>query len=317
MQGEVGAALHGADLPRPIVCTDLQLLANGHVLSAGFGRAYLPWERRHQALPQKREAPMAQFATLNQSSRPPCDVVHLGCTAGCGQCVRTKTVSRRLMDGMLGLRQVCNDAASYWSLLAPSSTMAKARGSPAGSPRLWGSCWAARFFGWRTKPCPPPHRDPDDQAEGSRPPGSASVLLVTAITLHNFPRAGVGGHSGRWLPESLPRRSRSHCPGDGIGLQNSRGIAVAMPLRREGLSQGRASSTASCRSLEPIAACWCQRRSLIRPLLPYALAFAAGAMIYVVIEELIPECRAARIPTFATIGHGGFVAMMIRTWRSG
>jgi ZIP family zinc transporter len=158
---------------------------------------------------------------------------------------------------------------------------------------------------------------PDDQAEGLKTTWKRSVLLVTAITLHNFPEGLAVGVAFGAVAAGIPAAT---LPGAialaiGIGLQNfPEGIAVAMPLRREGLSQGKSFFYGQLSAIvEPIAGVLgAAAVLLIRPLLPYALAFAAGAMIYVVIEELIPESQSGPHSNVATIGAmGGFVAMMI------
>ena len=144
-----------------------------------------------------------------------------------------------------------------------------------------------------------------------------SVLLVLAITLHNFPEGLAVGVAFGAVAAGLPAASLAGAIAltIGIGLQNlPEGLAVSVPLRREGMSRFKAFMYGQASGMvEPIAGVLgAAAVLLIRPLLPYALAFAAGAMIYVVIEELIPEAQQDEDTHAATIGGMlGFALMML------
>ena len=263
---------------------------------------------------------MAQFATLNPILQALLATLFTwGVTAlGAASVFVTKTISRRLMDGMLGFAAGVMIAASYWSLLAPSIEMAESQGVAGWIPAAVGFLLGGAFLWVADKTLPHLHIGmPDDQAEGLKTTWKRSVLLVTAITLHNFPEGLAVGVAFGAVAAGIPAAT---LPGAialaiGIGMQNfPEGIAVAMPLRREGLSQARSFFYGQLSAVvEPIAGVLgAAAVLLIRPLLPYALAFAAGAMIYVVIEELIPESQSGPHSNVATIGAmGGFVIMMI------
>jgi zinc transporter, ZIP family len=263
---------------------------------------------------------MATFAALNPILQALLATLFTwGVTAlGAASVFVTKTVSRRLMDGMLGFAAGVMIAASYWSLLAPSIEMAESQGIAGWIPAAVGFLLGGAFLWVADKTLPHLHIGmPDDQAEGLKTTWKRSILLVTAITLHNFPEGLAVGVAFGAVAAGIPAAT---LPGAialaiGIGLQNfPEGIAVAMPLRREGLSQGRSFFYGQLSAVvEPIAGVLgAAAVLLIRPLLPYALAFAAGAMIYVVIEELIPESQSGPHSNVATIGAmGGFVCMMI------
>jgi zinc transporter, ZIP family len=230
----------------------------------------------------------------------------------------TKTVSRRLMDGLLGFAAGVMIAASYWSLLAPAIEMSEGQGVAGWIPAAVGFLLGGAFLWVADKTLPHLHIGmPDDQAEGLKTTWKRSILLVTAITLHNFPEGLAVGVAFGAVAAGLPAATLAGAIAlaIGIGLQNfPEGIAVAFPLRREGLSRGKSFFYGQLSGVvEPIAGVLgAAAVLLIRPLLPYALSFAAGAMIYVVIEELIPESQSGPHSNVATLGAmGGFVAMMI------
>lgn len=225
----------------------------------------------------------------------------------------TRTVNQKMMDGMLGLAAGVMIAASYWSLLAPAIEMSDGRWQPATIGFLAGG-----FFLYLTDKILP-HLHPGlsrYDAEGIKTPWQRSVLLVTAITLHNIPEglavgvafgAAAHGVEGATVGGAVALAL-------GIGIQNfPEGTAVAMPLRRDGMGRlkaffyGQASGV-----VEPIAGVLGAATVLImRPILPYALAFAAGAMIFVVVEELIPESQSSSNTDLATLGVlTGFALMM-------
>jgi ZIP family zinc transporter len=228
-----------------------------------------------------------------------------------------KTINRQVLDGMLGFAAGVMIAASYWSLLAPAIEMAEESGAPAWLPATVGFLLGGAFLWGVDKLLPHLHLGyPTEEAEGLPTSWRRSVLLVTAITLHNFPEGlavGVAfGAAAAGLESAAVAGAIALALG--IGLQNfPEGMAVSVPLRREGMSRfksfwyGQLSGT-----VEPIAGLLgASAVLLMRPILPYALAFAAGAMIYVVVEELIPESQLESITDVATIGAMlGFAVMM-------
>jgi ZIP family zinc transporter len=155
-----------------------------------------------------------------------------------------------------------------------------------------------------------------DEAEGIKTSWQRSVLLILAITLHNIPEGlavGVAfGAAASGLPEATIAAAAALALG--IGIQNfPEGLAISAPLRREGLSRVKSFWYGQLSGMvEPIAGVLGAAAVLfMRPILPYALAFAAGAMIYVVVEELIPESQQGAHSDVATIGVMlGFAVMM-------
>jgi ZIP family zinc transporter len=238
-----------------------------------------------------------------------------GLTAfGAGPVFFMKTMNRRVLDAMLGFAAGVMIAASYWSLLAPSIEMSGGSWIPAAVGFMLGG-----VFLWGVdKILPHLHPGlPMEDAEGVSTSWQRSVLLVLAITLHNIPEGLAVGVAFGALAHDIPSATfgAAVALALGIGIQNCpEGTAVAMPLRREGMSRlksfwyGQLSG-----AVEPVAGLLGAAAVLtIRPILPYALAFAAGAMIYVVIEELVPESQQEGNTDLATMGAMfGFTIMMI------
>ena len=228
-----------------------------------------------------------------------------------------KKIDRRVFDGMLGFAAGVMIAASFWSLLAPAIEMAEESGGPGWIPATVGFLLGGAFLWGVDAILPHLHVGyPTDAAEGLQTSWHRSVLLVLAITLHNFPEGLAVGVAFGAVAAGLPAASLGGAMALalGIGIQNfPEGAAVSVPLRREGMSRlksfwyGQLSGV-----VEPIAGVLGAAAVLfIRPLLPYALAFAAGAMIYVVVEELIPESQLHTISDVATVGAMlGFATMM-------
>ena len=228
-----------------------------------------------------------------------------------------KTINRKVLDGMLGFAAGVMIAASYWSLLAPAIEMAEEGSLPAWVPATSGFLLGGLFLYIADKIIPHLHLGfPMDEAEGPKTSWHRSILLVLAITLHNIPEGLAVGVAFGALASDLPSATLAGAMALalGIGIQNfPEGAAVSVPLRREGFSRlksfwyGQASGM-----VEPIAGVLgAAAVILIKPILPYALAFAAGAMIYVVVEELIPESQLEKNTDIATMGAmGGFAVMM-------
>lgn len=228
-----------------------------------------------------------------------------------------KTINRKVFDGMLGFAAGVMMAASCWSLLIPSIEMSEALSVPVWFPATSGFLLGAIFLSVIDKILP--HLHPGfalDDAEGIHTTWRKSILLVLAITLHNIPEGLAVGVAFGALHTDLPSASLAGAVALalGIGIQNlPEGTAVSVPLRREGVSRlksfwyGQLSG-----AVEPIAAViGATAVILMRPILPYALSFAAGAMIFVVVEEVIPESQLGKNTDLATIGAIiGFAVMM-------
>jgi len=238
----------------------------------------------------------------------------------------TREVNKKLLQGMLGFAAGVMIAASFWSLLAPAIEMAEESGVPSWLPAVVGFLAGGAFLYAVDRSLPHLHLGLSlDETEGIKTSWQRSVLLVLAITLHNIPEGLAVGVAFGAVAAGLP--SATHAGAIalaiGIGLQNfPEGIAVAVPLRGEGLSRGRAFFLGQLSGVvEPIAGVLGAAAVLLmRPILPYALAFAAGAMIYVVVEELIPESQredkdsplSGSRTDIATLGAmGGFAVMML------
>jgi len=229
-----------------------------------------------------------------------------------------KRINRNLLNGMLGFAAGVMIAASFWSLLAPAIEMTPEVSSlPIWFPAITGFLMGGVFLWLADKLIPHLHLGfPDDEAEGIPTNWKRSVLLVLAITLHNIPEGLAVGVAFGALATNLSSVTLLGAIGlaIGIGIQNfPEGAAVSIPLRREGLSRGKSFWYGQLSGIvEPIAGVFgAVAVVLIRPILPYALAFAAGAMIFVVVEELIPEAQLNRKTDIATIGVMiGFAVMM-------
>lgn len=229
-----------------------------------------------------------------------------------------REVSKRLLDAMLGFAAGVMIAASYWSLLEPAIEMAQGSGLPAWVPATVGFLLGGISLWGIDKILPHLHLGFSmAEAEGIHTVWARSVLLILAITLHNIPEGLAIGVAFGAAAAGLPMSTVPAAIGLalGIGIQNMpEGMAVALPLRREGMSPLRSFWYGQLSALvEPLAGVLGAGAVLIaQPLLPYAMAFAAGAMIFVVVEELVPESQRDGNTDLATMGAMvGFVAMMI------
>ena len=226
-----------------------------------------------------------------------------------------KSMNRAVLDGMLGFTGGVMVAASFWSLLAPAIEMSGGEGFEKVMPAAVGFFFGALFLFGLDKVLPHIHIN-FKEAEGIKTPWHKTTLLVLAITLHNIPEGlavgvlfgGVAaGFDGATIGGAVALAI-------GIGLQNfPEGFAVAMPLRRQGVSRRKSFWYGQLSAIvEPIAGvlgAWAVLS--FEPILPYALAFAAGAMIFVVIEEVVPETQQDKYTDIATMGFiGGFIIMM-------
>jgi ZIP family zinc transporter len=229
-----------------------------------------------------------------------------------------KSVDPRTLDGMLGFAAGVMIAASYWSLLAPAISLAEQSGQTAWLVAAAGFLLGGAFLWGVDRVMPHLHLGlPESEAEGIKTRWHRSILLVLAITLHNFPEGLAVGVAFGALGAGIPGTSlgAAIALAIGIGLQNfPEGVAVSIPLRREGLSRRRAFLYGQSSGLvEPLAGILgAAAVTFVQPILPYALAFAAGAMIFVVAEELIPESHLGEHTHIATSGTMlGFAVMMI------
>lgn len=242
-----------------------------------------------------------------------------GVTAvGAATVFMTRSVSRRVLDGLLGFAAGVMIAASYWSLLAPAIEMAEGMAVPAWFPAVVGFVLGALFLRGIDLVLPHLHLEaPMEDAEGLETHWERTILLVLAIALHNFPEGLAVGVAFGAAASGLPSASIAGAVAlaIGIGLQNfPEGIAVAMPLRREGVKPFKSFWYGQLSAVvEPVAGViGAAAVLLMRPLLPYALAFAAGAMIFVVIEEVVPESHCSGHGDTATAGAIlGFAVMML------
>ncbi len=228
-----------------------------------------------------------------------------------------KNMHRKWFDGMLGFTGGVMVAASFWSLLAPAIEMTAGEGFSKVVPAAIGFGVGALFLHFLDKLTPHLHINfKKENAEGPKTDWHRSTLLVLAITLHNIPEglavgvlfgAAALGMDGATVGGAVALAI-------GIGIQNfPEGLAVSMPLRRQGVSRGRSFWFGQLSAVvEPIAGVVGAVAVMqMQPILPYALAFAAGAMIYVVVEEVIPETQLDKYTDFATLGFiGGFLVMM-------
>lgn len=228
-----------------------------------------------------------------------------------------KDMKRSVLDGMLGFTGGVMVAASFWSLLAPSIEMAEADGIPGWIPAGIGFAAGALFLFGLDRLLPHLHLNfPKEEAEGPKTSWHRTTLLVLAITMHNIPEGlavgvlfgGVAaGFDGATIGGAVALAI-------GIGIQNfPEGLAVSMPLRRQGVSRLKSFWYGQLSAIvEPIAGVIGAAAVLVfEPILPYALSFAAGAMIYVVVEEVIPESQRDKYTDISTLGFiGGFLIMM-------
>jgi ZIP family zinc transporter len=237
--------------------------------------------------------------------------------AGAAAVFLFKSISRVVLDGMLGFAAGVMIAASYWSLLAPAIELSEDLPLPAWVPATVGFLIGGAFLRLVDMLLPHIHpRLPIEEAEGIHTTWRRSVLLIMAITLHNFPEGLAVGVAFGAVAANMPAATLAGAVAlaIGIGIQNfPEGAAVSVPLRREGMSSlksfwyGQLSAV-----VEPVAGVLGAASVLLmKQLLPYALAFAAGAMVFVVVEELIPESQNKGNSDVSTMGAMlGFAVMM-------
>jgi len=230
-----------------------------------------------------------------------------------------KNMHRGVFDAMLGFTGGVMVAASFWSLLNPSIEMSE-RLYPTMKwmPAAVGFFLGAMFIFFLDRYTPHLHINFGvEETEGVKTKLHKTTLLILAITLHNIPEglavgvlfgAAANGLDGATIPAAIALAI-------GIGIQNfPEGIAVSMPLRRHGVSRLKSFWYGQLSAIvEPVAGVLGALAVIyVQPILPFALAFAAGAMIYVVVEEVIPETQRDKYTDIAVLGFiGGFLVMMI------
>lgn len=229
-----------------------------------------------------------------------------------------KRMNQKVLDAMMGFAAGVMIAASFWSLLAPAIAMSEEMGTfPKWVPALVGFLSGGLFLALLDKGLP--HLHPGlsmTEAEGPKTSLRRSILLVLAITLHNIPEGLAIGVAFGAVAYGMPSATigAAIALAIGIGLQNfPEGTAVSVPLRREGMSRRKAFFYGQLSGIvEPIAGVLGAMLVLsMQAILPFALAFAAGAMIFVVVEELIPESQLQKNTDLATLATlAGFAVMM-------
>ena len=229
-----------------------------------------------------------------------------------------RTLSRKVLDTMLGFAAGVMIAASFWSLLAPAIELAEGQGLPVWFPATVGFLLGGLTLRLADRLLPHLHLGyPVEEAEGVKTSWRQTTLLVLAITLHNFPEglavgvafgAVAAGMPSATLPAAIALTL-------GLGIQNlPEGMAVSLPVRRLGLSRARSFWYGQLSGMvEPVAGVLGAAIVIVaRVILPYALAFAAGSMIFVVIEEVIPEAQRSGNTDLTTLGAMvGFTVMMV------
>jgi ZIP family zinc transporter len=226
-----------------------------------------------------------------------------------------KATNRNVMDAMLGFTGGVMVAASIWSLLIPAIDMSHGEGFEQIVPAVVGFLLGALFLFGLDKVLPHFHAN-FKITEGVKSPWQKTTLLILAITMHNIPEGLAVGVLFGGVAAGIPEASIAGAAtlALGIGLQNfPEGIAVAMPLRRMGVSRRKSFFYGQLSAIvEPIAGVLgALAVTFFTPMLPYALSFAAGAMIFVVLEEVIPEAQQNNNSDISTLGFiGGFLIMM-------
>lgn len=226
-----------------------------------------------------------------------------------------KSIKKNVMDGMLGFTAGVMVAASVWSLIIPSINMSEGEGFFKIIPTLVGFALGSGFLFLLDKTLPHLHVN-FKKVEGVKTPWQKTTLLALAITLHNIPEGIAVGVLFGGVAAGIPEATIAGAVtlAIGIGLQNfPEGIAIALPLRRMGMSRRKSFVYGQASALvEPIAGVLgAIAVASFTPILPYALSFAAGAMIFVVVEEVIPEAQQNKNSDSATMGFLiGFMCMM-------
>ena len=241
----------------------------------------------------------------------------LGTTLGSAMVFFMKnSMDKKVEKILLGFASGVMMAASVWSLIIPAIDMAEEQGKISWVPAAMGFMFGILFLLILDTLIPHLHLDSDKQ-EGIKAKLKKTTMMVLAVTLHNIPEGMAVGvtFAGALIGNTGITMAGSFVLAIGIAIQNfPEGAIISMPFKSEGMSKGKAFLYGTLSGVvEPIGAiitiCL---TNLVVPILPYLLSFAAGAMIYVVVEELIPESQAGEHSNIGTIGVAiGFVIMMI------
>lgn len=241
----------------------------------------------------------------------------LGTTLGAAMVfLMRKEMNARLEKALLGFAAGVMIAASVWSLLIPSIDMAAEQGVISWVPALVGFLLGIVFLLLIDTLTPHLHLA-SDQPEGVKSGFSKTTMMLLAVTIHNIPEGMAVGvaFAGAAMGNTGITMAGALALAVGIAIQNfPEGAIISMPLRGEGMSRTKAFVCGVLSGIvEPIGALiTILLTSRIRPALPYFLSFAAGAMIYVVVEELIPESQNGEHTNIGTIGVAiGFALMMV------
>jgi zinc transporter, ZIP family len=241
----------------------------------------------------------------------------VGTTLGAGMVfLLRKEIKPTIQKALLGFASGVMIAAGVWSLLIPAIEMAEEQGKIAWIPAAVGFLLGMGFLLLLDTITPHMHLN-DDKPEGPVTQLKKSTMLVLAVTLHNIPEGMAVGvvFAGLLVGDTSISMAGAMTLAIGIAIQNfPEGAIISMPLRSEGVSKGKAFWYGALSGIvEPIAAfITILLASVVVPILPYLLAFAAGAMVYVVVEELIPESQEGEHSNIGTIGVAmGFVLMMV------
>ena len=241
----------------------------------------------------------------------------LGTTLGSAMVFFMKnSMDKKVEKILLGFASGVMMAASVWSLIIPAIDMAEEQRKIAWVPAATGFMFGILFLLILDTLIPHLHLD-SDKPEGIKAKLKKTTMMVLAVTLHNIPEGMAVGvtFAGALIGNAGITMAGAFALAIGIAIQNfPEGAIISMPLKSEGMSKGKAFLYGTLSGIvEPIGAiitiCL---TNLVVPILPYLLSFAAGAMIYVVVEELIPESQVGEHSNIGTIGVAiGFVIMMI------
>ena len=241
----------------------------------------------------------------------------LGTTLGAGMVFFLKNNIKQSVEKLLlGFASGVMIAASIWSLLMPAIEMSEEQGKIGWLAPAVGFLLGMLFLLVLDSVIPHMHLD-KEKPEGVKSKLKKTTMLVLAVTLHNIPEGMAVGvtFAGALLGNSGITMTGAMALAIGIAIQNfPEGAIISMPLKSEGVSKGKAFLYGAISGIvEPIAAIiTILLTELVVPILPYLLSFAAGAMIYVVVEELIPESQMGKHSNIGTVGVAlGFVIMMI------
>ena len=241
----------------------------------------------------------------------------LGTTLGAGMVFFLKNNIKQSVEKLLlGFASGVMIAASIWSLLIPAIEMSEEQGKIGWLAPAVGFLLGMLFLLVLDSVIPHMHLD-KEKPEGVKSKLKKTTMLVLAVTLHNIPEGMAVGvtFAGALLGNSGITITGAFALAIGIAIQNfPEGAIISMPLKSEGVSKGKAFLYGAISGIvEPISAIiTILLTELVVPILPYLLSFAAGAMIYVVVEELIPESQMGKHSNIGTIGVAlGFVIMMI------